>query len=132
MHIETITYKDLNGVERKENFYFDLTQSELVKMENSIQGGLKDKLVKITESIDPPAIMEMFEEIIKKSYGVKSEDGRRFIKKPELAEEFMQTPAYDIFFMQLLQDEKKAADFINNVIPQIEEPKALPKSVTKK
>ena len=33
MHKEIITYTDLNGVQRTEDFYFDLSKPEIVKMQ---------------------------------------------------------------------------------------------------
>lgn len=38
---ETITYTDLNGVQRTEDFYFDLSKPEIVKMQASAQGWLR-------------------------------------------------------------------------------------------
>ena len=39
---ETITYTDLNGVQRTEDFYFDLSKPEIVKMQASAKGGTKE------------------------------------------------------------------------------------------
>jgi hypothetical protein len=65
-------------------------------------------------------IMDTFENLIRKSYGEISEDGRRFTKKDEngnwLFEKFAETPAYDILFMELLSDEKKAVEFVKGVL----------------
>ena len=85
---ETITYNDYNGVERTENFYFNLTKAELMEMELGTSGGMTEYMNKIIEAQDGPSIMKVFKDIVFKAYGEKSADGRRFIKSKELSEEF--------------------------------------------
>lgn len=118
MHKETITYNDLNGVERTEEFYFDLSKPELVKMQASTKGGYDVQLKSI--AADPTTngskIMNFFEDFIAKSYGEKSEDGRRFMKSEEISRGFMETPAYEILFEKLVTNDKYAADFVNSVM----------------
>ena len=86
-------------------------------MELSKAGGLSETIKKIVATKDVPQVMAMFKEIILKSYGEKSPDGRRFIKSEQLATEFTQTGAYDILMMELIGDPEKAANFINSIIP---------------
>lgn len=115
---KTITYKDYNDVERKEDFYFNLTQTELMKWDLKTPGGLAAKLEKITQKFDVPSLTEFLEDLIDKSYGIKSDDGVRFIKDPKLSEMFRQTEAYDQLFIELFSDEKKTSDFINGILPK--------------
>ena len=75
-------YEDYNGVEREEDFYFNLTTTELMKMEYGTEGGLAEKIKKINAAKDTIQIMNTFEEFLKISYGQKSDDGKRFIKSP--------------------------------------------------
>lgn len=44
---KTIPYIDLNGVERKEDFYFHLSKPEIVKMQTSVKGGYDVQLKSI-------------------------------------------------------------------------------------
>jgi len=118
---KTIKYEDYNGMEREEDFYFNLTQSELMEMEMTTEGGLKNKLEKIAKKLDGPEIMKFFKDIILKSYCIKSDDGRRLIKSAKAAEEFTQTPAYDKLFMELLTVEGATDEFIKKVLPTIDE-----------
>lgn len=115
-----ITYTDYNGTERTEVFYFNLTKSELVTMDYSSEGGLEESLRRIIDAKDKVAIMREFRNIIAKSYGIKSEDGRRFIKSAEISEAFFQTDAFDKLFMELITDEKAASDFINAILPKVD------------
>lgn len=116
---KTITYTDYDGVERTEDFYFNLSKSELIKMEYGTEGGLTKILKKITDSKDTTEIMRYFDEVLSKAYGEKSPDGKRFIKSKELYEAFAQTNAYDILFMELFSDTDKMTSFIKGIVPDI-------------
>lgn len=114
---KTITYTDFNGNERTEDAYFNLTKAEITKMELSIKGGLAEMIKRIVDAQDTPAIIEVFEDLIKRSYGVKTPDGRGFLKRPEDLEAFMATEAYSQLFMELATDAEAAAAFVNGVVP---------------
>ena len=114
---KTLTYTDYNGVERTEDYYFNLTEAELVEMELSIDGGMQKKIEKIMNSKDMRQIIEVFKDLILRSYGEKSDDGKRFIKNKEITEAFTQTEAYSMLFMKLATDEKEASDFVNGILP---------------
>ncbi len=115
---KTITYKDYNGVERTENFYFNLTETEIMEMEVGTVGGLAEMITNIVNAKEAPAIIKIFKDLILKAYGEKSLDGKRFEKKNgALAEAFAETEAYSILFMELATDAEKAAEFINGIVP---------------
>ena len=114
---ETRTYTDYDGVERTENFYFALSKAELAEMELSTDGGMQAMIEKIINSKDNKKIVEIFKEILLKSYGEKSDDGKRFVKSPELSKAFSETPVYSDMFMELATDEEKASAFIDGIIP---------------
>lgn len=118
---KTITYTDYNGVERTENFYFNLSKAEVMEMEMSTDGGMAESIQKIVDAKDAPAIIRVFKDLVLKAYGVKSDDGRRFMKtKPDgsrYADEFAQTEAYSQIFMELATDADAAAKFVNGIVP---------------
>lgn len=114
---KTIKFVDFDGNEREESHYFNLTKAELTEMELSTNGGLTKMIEKIVETRDGSRIIAIFKDLILKSYGEKSLDGRRFVKSKELSEEFSQTGAYDALFMELATDADKASDFIKGIIP---------------
>lgn len=126
---KTMTYTDFNGEEIKEDFYFHLSKAEIMEMQLEKEGGLAERIQKIVDTKNVPEIIKVFKELILKAYGVKSEDGKRFIKSKELSEAFSQTQAYSDLFMELATDPEAAAAFINGVIPaelQQEQPKGIP------
>lgn len=114
---KTITYTDYNGAERTEDFYFNLSKAEITEMEMGVKGGLTETITRIVAAQDSPAIIKIFKDLILKAYGVKSPDGKRFEKSPELSAEFSQTEAYSNLFMELAFDANKAAEFINGIVP---------------
>ena len=114
---KTINYTDYNGNERNEDFYFHLSKAELMEMEMGTTGGLAEMIKRIVAAQDAPAIMKIFKDLILKAYGVKSPDGKRFIKNQDLIDEFAQTEAYSQLFMELAMDANKAAEFVNGIMP---------------
>lgn len=114
---KTITYTDYNGVERTEDFYFNLTKAEIMEMEMSTEGGLAEWMEKIVNAKDAPALIKTFKELVLKAYGEKSADGRRFVKNDKVREEFSQTEAYSEIFMELALNADAAAKFVNGIIP---------------
>lgn len=117
---KTITYTDYNGMERTEDFYFNLSKAEVAEMELAKKGGLSEYYKRILAAKDTPAIAAVFKELVLKAYGVKSEDGRRFIKSPEITADFEQTEAYSDLYMELATDDKKATEFFNAIVPKVE------------
>lgn len=114
---KTIKFTDYNGVERTEDHYFNLSKAELMEMELGTTGGFAEMLQKLVDAQDGPSLMKIFKEIILKAYGIKSADGKRFEKKPEISEAFEQTEAYSELFMELITDADAAAKFIQGIIP---------------
>ena len=114
---KTITYVDYNGTDRTEDFYFNLTKAEIMEMEMSTAGGLAEMITNVVNAKDGTAIIKIFKELILKAYGVKSPDGKRFIKSQEVIDEFVQTEAYSQLFMELATDADAAAKFVNAIMP---------------
>lgn len=115
---KTIKFEDWNGTEREEIFYFNLSESELMEMELSTTGGFTNMMQNLIRMKDAPHLMATFKNLILKSYGEKSADGRRFIKSEELSREFMETPAYDSLFMELCTDADAASAFVTGIVPK--------------
>lgn len=116
---KTMTFTDYNGVERTENFWFNLSKAEIMEMELGTEGGLAEMIQKIVAAKDAPSIVKIFKDLILKSYGEKSADGKKFVKSQELSEAFSQTEAYSDLFMELATDSDKASEFVNGIIPNV-------------
>ena len=114
---KTVTYVDYNGVERTEDFYFNLTKAEIAEMEMSVEGGFSKMLEEIVASKDNVKIVSLFKQMVLKAYGEKSADGRRFMKSEEISKAFSETEAYSEIFMSLALNESEAAAFVNGIMP---------------
>jgi len=118
MLAKTITYTDYNDNERTETFYFNLNQHELAALEQGKKGGLTEWIKRAVEAQDGKTIMDTFTEIIRAAYGIKSLDGKTFIKTEEAYQEFLGTNAYDKLFMDLVTDADQASEFIIACLPK--------------
>lgn len=117
MFKKKITYTDYNGQERTEDFYFNLSRSELIMLESTTPGGYAAMLQRIIDSKDQRQLMNEFTNLIKMSYGVKSDDGKHFIKNEEVVNDFLNSAAFDQMFLEFFTEENAASDFANGVLP---------------
>ena len=126
MLAKTITYNDYDNNERTETLYFNMNKMELTEFAADLPddvfknvSGVKtiQDVVNVANKMGSKGIIKFIKELVLRSYGVKSEDGRRFIKSKELSEEFSQTIAYDMFMSELMSDDNAASNFVNGLIP---------------
>lgn len=116
---KTIPFEDYDGNMRKEDHYFNLNKSEVMKWLTTSGDYTLDKVMeRLSTERNGRKIMEIFEDLIHLSYGRKSLDGRKFEKNEEIWNDFYQTEAYSVLFTELITDAKKAAEFVNKVIPK--------------
>lgn len=114
-----ITYTDYNDKEQTKDLYFNISKAEMITLQYSEKGGFDTRLETIVKSDDNSLIMKTFMEIVDFAYGVKSEDGSRFIKSPEYLQEFKESEAYSEFIMKLLTEDGLAEKFTNGIIPDV-------------
>ena len=119
MYKKIIKYTDYNGVERKEPFYFNLEESDIMRYNFSVDGpnGYQSKLNRLLATQKTSEAYQIFENFIADSYGVKSDDGKRFIKNPEVLDEFRQSRAYSELLMELISVPGAATEFFNGIMP---------------
>lgn len=117
MYRDHRTYIDFNGVERTEDFYFNLSKAEIADMELSTTGGIKDMVNKILEAKDQAKLVSLFKDLIHMAYGVKSEDGRNFIKNDKVREDYFSTNAYSDLYMELATNDQFASQFFEAILP---------------
>lgn len=111
MLAKTLTYKDFNGQEVTDSFYFNLTEAELLEL------NIRDDLEAVGKSGNANKIMDTFKRILKASYGVRTPGGAKFIKTDQDWHEFVSSTAYSDIFIQLVTDADYAAAFIRELVP---------------
>lgn len=120
---KTITYTDWNGDSRTEDFYFNLSKVEIAELEYGLVPGrsLSESIKTLINANDMATVIDVIKQILLKSYGEKSPDGKRFMKSPEISRSFEENPAFEIVYMELATNADYAADFISNLVPGVAE-----------
>lgn len=119
-----ISYTDYNGESRSEDFYFNMTRTEMAELDIDAGGVLIARLNRMVQRKDGAGMARFFRDFIVKSYGEKTDDGRFFDKGENfsLGKRFTRSPAFDVLFMELLTDptgEKIRAFFLGVVPPEM-------------
>jgi hypothetical protein len=114
---KAITYENIDGVEITEDFYFNLSQGELIEHSLDSQNTLSQKLDAIGKGNDMAAKRKAFTEIMEWSYGERV--GDKFVKSPEAWAAFHASEAYSNLLMSFFgEDQSQAAAFINGLMPK--------------
>lgn len=116
-----ITYTDFNGKTVTEDFYFNISMSELMDMELNSEGGVEEyfkNLIAKAEKGEKGPVIREFRKIILSAYGVKSEDGKRFVKNDEFRDDFASSAAFDALFIDMATNEKAAENFFMGALPK--------------
>lgn len=116
---KTVTYEDYNGDTQTEDFYFNLTKVECMELEFGFGNGetLTGSIRTLINAGDMATVINTIKKIVLMAYGVKSPDGKRFMKNDVLRTEFEENPAFEQIYWELVTDAEKAADFISGIVP---------------
>lgn len=118
MFTKILTYEDYDGKMRTEEFQFHLNRTELTDWLMVENGVTLDKVLEtMVKKNDVKAMIDETKELMMRSYGRKSQDGRRFEKTDEILKDFMETEAFSIIHLELASDAEKLAEFISKVLP---------------
>lgn len=113
---KTMTYIDYNGTERTEDFWFNLTKAEATELEFSESGGITKMIERLVQEQDPKGILQVFKDLICRSYGKKSADGKYFVKSKEQTDAFLQTEAYSDLFVEFMNNADEFSAFFAGVL----------------
>lgn len=121
MYKKVLRYVDYNDVPQERTFLFNMTETELTKMQYSVDGTFQEYVQKLAENKDEGKMIELIENFVVMSYGEKSSDGQRFVKETpdgrRLGRDFLQTEAYNALFMELMTDTNAVIEFITGILP---------------
>lgn len=117
MIIKTVKYTDYDGNERNEDLYFNLNKAEVTEMELSVNGRFSTMLEKLVKEKNSSEMIKVLKEIILKSYGEKSIDGKRLVKSEEISKAFSETEAYVEVFMEIVSSPEAAIAFVQGILP---------------
>ena len=116
MFKKKISYVDFNGTQRTEDFYFHLSVPEVTRLEAKVGGKpLEEYTKELVHNQDMEKMIQFIEDLVISSYGVKSDDGKRFLKGPKIREEFEYSQAYAELFEELLLKPDAARKFAEGI-----------------
>lgn len=109
------TYKNFDGEEVTETFHFQLSKAEIIEMQVRDNGTFIDNLKSLLQKRDVEKLYHFFKELVLDSVGVRQ--GNRFIKTPEIRDDFKYSVPYSELLTDLMTDEGKMAEFARGVTP---------------
>jgi hypothetical protein len=118
MYKLTLTYNNYNDEEVTEDLYFNLSKAELLEMNFQAKGGLENYLRSIINARDTATLSKIFKELLLKSYGEKTPDGKHFMKNDTIRNEFECSVPFEELYTKFSTNAEAAAEFINNIIPK--------------
>lgn len=120
MYKKSITYVNFNGLEVTDELYFNYTKPELLRLMRKFGAtDLTEYMMSVASSGDTNKMIEMIEEVIIGSYGVKTEDGRSFIKNADIRSRFENSIAYAELFEILLTNVNELNAFASGIVGNI-------------
>lgn len=118
---KTLTYNDFEGKEITKDFYFNISKMEFRELDRKIPGGLENMIEQIRVEKDENRMLDLMSTLILSSYGEKAEDGR-FVKEDawgrKLSSFFKISEAWDVLFLNLLQNEQELNEFLTGIVPK--------------
>ena len=120
MHTHTITYVNFNGETKTKQVNFNLTEAELTKLQKDYLhvGGINKVMDEAIASGDTKQLLDFFELLVHRSYGIKSADGEEFDKSPEIMAHFEFQAYYSNLYMSFFEDNGEVGQaFIRAVMP---------------
>lgn len=118
MFRKTVTFTNFDDKKVTETHWFNMTRQQMIEWEARTGEGLQEHFIRLSQSGNKEALYEAFEDLLLRSYGIKSEDGSRHAKSPEISKSFKDSAAYDQFFMEFFENDEKAMEFIRGIMPK--------------
>lgn len=112
-----VEYKDFDGNDRKDVLWFHLNEVEITEMDLETSGGLVKYMESIIDTNDVNQLITIFKDLLIRSYGERSMDGKHFYKDDKIRNEFVSSAAYPVLYMEMVSDADKAVEFINGIVP---------------
>jgi hypothetical protein len=112
-----VEYKDFDGNDRKDVLWFHLNEVEITEMDLETSGGLVKYMESIIDTNDVNQLIAIFKDLLIRSYGERSMDGKHFYKDDKIRNEFVSSAAYPVLYMEMVSDADKAVEFINGIVP---------------
>jgi hypothetical protein len=118
-----ITYKNLDDQEVTEEFWFNISKTEVAERHLANGPDYARMLEGLTMERDGEKIVKLFKDLLSSSVGRR--EGSLFIKDDDARNRFMFSGAYDAFFMELLTSPDSGARELAAIFPKEAQSQAL-------
>jgi hypothetical protein len=115
MFSKTIKYKNFADEDCLQEFYFHLGKAEIIELGVA---NIHGRLQRIKNTQNGPEILKEIRELVRMAAGIRSDDGKRFIKDSEAKSALFDSNAYDELLFELATDAESASEFVNKLFPQ--------------
>ena len=117
---QRVKYEGFDGELIEEDLYFNLTRMDLIELndryESKDMAAYMDKIVK---EKNVKELYKVLKDIVLMAYGVKSEDGKRFIKNQTVKDEFAESLAFSQLIEDFHETDTAMSDFVTVITSQI-------------
>ena len=113
----TVQFENFDGETVSEDLYFHLNIKELQDMEKW-DVPLTQRIAKLTKTEDGKEAFDLMRDIVEAAYGERSEDGKRFVKNPEVLKNFTEGLAYDEVILKFIDGTTDLSKFIEGLLPK--------------
>lgn len=115
-----VKYQGFDGEIIEEDLYFNLTRMDAIELsaryESKDLAAYMDEIVKKKDIV---SLYRVLKDIVLLAYGVKSEDGKRFIKNDSVRKEFEESLAFAQLIENLHETESALSEFVTGITSQI-------------
>ena len=115
-----VKYQGFDGEIIEEDLYFNLTRMDAIELSARYES--KDLAAYMDEIVNKKDIVSLYrvlKDIVLLAYGVKSEDGKRFIKNETVKKEFEESLAFAQLIEDLHETESALSEFVTGITSQI-------------
>lgn len=109
---KTITYQDDDGQTVTGDFLFHMNRLELLEVHREHNGDMTGHVQQLIKTRNARAMIDEMAAIVVRAYGVRSDDGKNFVKTPELTSAFAKSPALVQLMDELCKETYTATEFI--------------------
>lgn len=115
---KTLTYDTPDGDTITEDFYFNFSKDELVDLQVLENVGIEAIGKQLAATNDGEKAWHLFKDLVLRSVGEKTADGKGFKKNQEIRENFQAKEAFGNLVFEFVNNPETGAEFFNGLVPE--------------
>lgn len=113
---KTIKYTNFNNEPKEMEVYFHLGKADIARL--AADPEVLQAMNQAAVQNDQKKMLATIEHLVRMAYGLRSDDGERFVKSEAIADNFIQSAAYEEFLMEILSTTDGFTKFMKAVFPE--------------